>query len=396
MSTEPLPPPSSSSAPPSGTLPSPEPASVFPGQAAAAPAISASPVSKPGSNSWLKLAIFVVVGLAFVMSVLGWQRSERVGKNAARKLQETETRAAMLASQLQTTNDNMRELQGRFAVLEGRLTETAGQQAQLERMYRSISQAGLDGVLSDIEHALSIAGQQLLVGGNVSGALLVLQDAEARLKATDGASLSSLRRLLLRDIDRLKALPSTDVVSVLLRLDNVLQAVDTLPLLASFSPGALPAQPGVARGTAKEGEATGRAEGGAGSPVSSWSWLGESSMRTLASLRSELQSLVRVNRVDMPEAVLLAPEQSYFVRENLRLQLLNARAALLARQDSVFRGDIERSQKWITTYFDSRQISVSNAATQLRQLQSSRVSVELPSLAETLSAVRALRTGRAP
>lgn len=330
------------------------------------------------------------------MSVLGWQRSERVGKNAARKLQETETRAAMLASQLQTTNDNMRELQGRFAVLEGRLTETAGQQAQLERMYRSISQAGLDGVLSDIEHALSIAGQQLLVGGNVSGALLVLQDAEARLKATDGASLSSLRRLLLRDIDRLKALPSTDVVSVLLRLDNVLQAVDTLPLLASFSPGALPAQPGVARGTAKEGEATGRAEGGAGSPVSSWSWLGESSMRTLASLRSELQSLVRVNRVDMPEAVLLAPEQSYFVRENLRLQLLNARAALLARQDSVFRGDIERSQKWITTYFDSRQISVSNAATQLRQLQSSRVSVELPSLAETLSAVRALRTGRAP
>jgi uroporphyrin-III C-methyltransferase len=230
----------------------------------------------------------------------------------------------------------------------------------------------------------------------VSGALLVLQDAEARLKATDGASLSSLRRLLLRDIDRLKALPSTDVVSVLLRLDNVLQAVDTLPLLASFSPGALPAQPPLARGTAKPGEATGRAEGDAGSPVSSWSWLGESSMRTLASLRSELQSLVRVNRVDMPEAVLLAPEQSYFVRENLRLQLLNARAALLARQDSVFRGDIERSQKWITTYFDSRQISVSNAAAQLRQLQSSRVSVELPSLAETLSAVRALRTGRAP
>jgi uncharacterized protein HemX len=390
MSTESLPP-----VPPSPEPLSPESAAASPVHPAPA-GIAPAPVSHQGGNSWLKLAIFIVVGLAFVMSLLGWQRSERVGKNAARKLQETETRAATLASQLQTTNDNMRELQGRFAVLEGRLTETAGQQAQLERMYRSISQAGLDGVLSDIEHALSIASQQLLVGGNVSGALLVLQDAEARLKSTDGASLSSLRRLLLRDIDRLKALPSTDVVSVLLRLDNVLQAVDTLPLLASFSPGALPAAPGVARGTAKEGEATGRTPGSAASPVSSWSWLGESSLRTLESLRSELQSLVRVNRVDMPEAVLLAPEQSYFVRENLRLQLLNARAALLARQDSVFRGDIERSQKWITAYFDTRQISVSNAATQLRQLQSSRVSVELPSLAETLSAVRALRTGRAP
>ena len=37
-------------------------------------------------------------------------------------------------------------------------------------------------------------------------------------------------------------------------------------------------------------------------------------------------------RIDQPEAMLLAPDQAFFLRENLKLRLLNARLALLARR----------------------------------------------------------------
>jgi uroporphyrin-3 C-methyltransferase len=49
-------------------------------------------------------------------------------------------------------------------------------------------------------------------------------------------------------------------------------------------------------------------------------------------LREEARNLVRVSRIDNPEAVLLSPEQTFFLRENLKLKLLNARLGLLARQ----------------------------------------------------------------
>ncbi len=44
------------------------------------------------------------------------------------------------------------------------------------------------------------------------------------------------------------------------------------------------------------------------------------------------RELVRVSRIDQPEAALLAPEQVFFLRENIKLRLLNARLGLLARQ----------------------------------------------------------------
>lgn len=337
---------------------------------------------------WLWIALAV---LGIVLALAAWQRAERIGERAARKLQDAETRNAGLVSQLQGAQDNLREMQGRLAIVENRLSETAGQQQQLERMYRSMAQNGLEAVLADVENAVSIASQQLLVGANVQGAILVLQDAEARIKGVDAASLGSLRRLLLRDIERLKAVPSTDLVSLLLRVDNVLQSIDALPLLAQFGPAN-----GQRNGLAAPALKSEPAADAATAADAPWSRLQQSSLRSLSSFRQELQSLVRVNRVDTPEALLLAPEQSYFVRENFRLQLLNARAALLARQDSVFRSDVDRASRWLTSYFDTKQPAVGNAITQLKQLQATRISVDMPSLAETLSAIRGLRAGRNP
>src|SRR2546427_7447579 len=47
--------------------------------------------------------------------------------------------------------------------------------------------------------------------------------------------------------------------------------------------------------------------------------------RGWTAVREEAQDLLRVSRIDHPDAILLAPEQAYFLRENLKLKLLNSR-----------------------------------------------------------------------
>jgi uroporphyrin-3 C-methyltransferase/uroporphyrinogen III methyltransferase/synthase len=101
-----------------------------------------------------------------------------------------------------------------------------------------------------------------------------------------------------------------------------------------------------------------------------------------------MRQLVRVRNVEEPEALLLSPTQEYFARENLKLRLLNARLALLTRNESVFRSDLIAAQDTIAKYFDTRAKQTQTTQTLLRQVQASDLSIEMPTLAESLNAVR--------
>lgn len=341
------------------------------------PARSGGSVEVPGK--WLRLIAWgglLLAGFAVFLTIMAWQRSERVIQQSARKMQEAEVRVNQLELQLKLAQDQARDTSGRSALLESKLTDVAGQQAQLERMYRNIAQNSLDSVLGDAENSISIAVQQLMVGSNVSGALIALQEADTVLKRVDQSSVSVVRRLLARDIERLKALPPTDIASMAARLDAVASGIDQLPMVS----GASDISAGKAEDTqsADAHSAIGR--------------ITESGLRGWISLKQELLALLRVTKLDAPDAVLLAPSQQYFVRENLRLTLLSARFALLSRNESIFKGDLERAINWLGSYYDKQARSVITAANSLKQLQASKVSLELPSLAESLAAVRSQRS----
>ncbi len=326
----------------------------------------------------LAIAALVVALLAALSAAFFWQRSERVAREAARRLQEGDIRIAQLDQMVKQSQDQVRDLLGRSAVFENRLAEAVGQQAQLERLYKDIAQDSVDSVLADVENALSIASQQLLVAGNVQGALAALQDAESRLKRADQPAVLGVRRLVARDIERLRAVPVTDITALTLRLDSVASSIDQLPLVASLA--APPAQSAPAAESQPAGGAIGR--------------IADSSLRGWQALVAELRGLFRVNRLDSPDAMLLAPEQQYFVRENLRLTLLSARIAALSRNDTLFHADLDRSIRLLNTYYDGEQRAVAASVATLRQLQANRIAVELPSLSESLGAARAARVSR--
>jgi uncharacterized protein HemX len=118
-----------------------------------------------------------------------------------------------------------------------------------------------------------------------------------------------------------------------------------------------------------------------------WSRLG-------AEVWGEVKQLVIVRQVGTSEPPLLPPPQAYYLRENLRLRLLNARLSLLARDEAGYREDLRAAQAWIRRYYDVRSKPAADALAQLKQLSAASISFEMPTISESLDAVRGFKSRR--
>ena len=332
-----------------------------------------SPGAVPGASRTVALAVIVVV-LAAGLAALSWldarHRIATTQEELARRLREIESDAREARSVARQSQETLRESQGRLAQLEGRLAESQSQQLALEALYQELSRNRDEWQLAEIEQVLAIASQQLQLARNVRAALLALQLADSRLARTDRPQFAPIRRALARDIERLKAAPAVDFAAVTARIDNLIAGVDGLPLAFEERTERVP--------LAKDTAATER------------SFVG----RLGAEIWNEISQLVVVRRMDAAEPPLLPPAQAYFVRENLRLRLLNARASLLARDEAGYREDLRVSQAWVQRYFDGRSKTTADAQGQLKQLSTVSISFEMPTISESLDAVRGYKSRR--
>jgi len=254
--------------------------------------------------------------------------------------------------------------------------EGQSQQVALEQMYQELSRNRDDWALAEIEQVLSTASQQLQLAGNVQGALIALQNADARLSHSDKPQFITIRRALARDIEKLKALPLVDITGIALRLDTLMGQIDTMPLLSDEKPAAPAATP---KGKTSPQQAV--APSFLGTVKDKWNGFS-------AEMWDELRQLVQVRRVDTPQALLLSPGEAYYARENLKLRLLSARLSLLSRNQNAFRSDLSAAQETIRRYFDTRARQTQSALALLKQLQGSDLNIEMPTLNDSLNAVR--------
>lgn len=329
----------------------------------------------PGRRAWLASAALVVV--LTLAAGYGWYDTRvRIGATQdelARRLRiiETESRESrMLAGQAQ---ELMREAQAKIAVLEGKLADSQSQQLALESLYQELSRNRDEWALAEIEQVLTIAAQQLQLSSNVRSALLALQLAESRLARSDRPQFIPVRKAVARDIERLRSLPGVDIAGLSLRIDEMIGLVDSLPL--AFDERVSDAGKGDRNDAADI-------------PVAGFF------SRFGSDLWSELKSLIQIRKMDAPEPPLLAPSQAYFLRENLKLRLMNARLALAMRDDAGFREDMRVSQVWVKRYFDTRSKPAAAFSHQLDQLGRTVLTFELPTLADSLEAVRSFKAHR--
>jgi uroporphyrin-3 C-methyltransferase len=333
------------------------------------------------------LAIIALAVLLALQTFTTHTRFNKLREDVARTLQKDNASNAETAQALRETQETAKELQVKVGVLESRQAESQSQQAALEQMYQDISKNRDEWALSEIEQVLSTASQQLQLAGNVSGALIALQNADRSLSRSDKPQFITIRRAIARDIDKLKALPQVDQAGMALRLDNVISQIDNLPLLSDEKP-AEPTAPSRIAAAAASAAGKGKAGAvGAASPS-----LGQRMAQTWQAWSHEMwddiRQLIRVRTVETPDALMLSPSESYFVRENLKLRLLNARLALLSRSEGTFRDDLNDAQQMLAKYFDARARSTAGVMGLLRQVQANNVTIDVPDLSDSLNAVR--------
>ncbi len=318
------------------------------------------------------LLLLIAIALAAGLATLYWlDARSRIGasqEELARRLRDIENDAREARSIERQSLEAIREAPVKVLLVECRLAESQSQQLALEALYQEMSRNRDEWQLAEIEQVLAIAQQQLQLAGNVRAALLALQLAEARVAKADRPQFLPVRRALARDIERLKALPVLDIAAMSSRIDTLVAGVDSLPLAFEEKSVAV-------KNETKDSER------------GFWSRLG-------SEVWSEVKQLVVVRQVGSNEPPLLPPPQAYFLRENLRLRLLNARLSLLARDEAGYREDLRAAQAWIKRYFDPRSKQTVDAQTQLKQLSSTSISFEMPSISESLDAVRGFKSRR--
>jgi uroporphyrin-III C-methyltransferase len=330
----------------------------------------------PGAHAAARRrSVRAAAAFAILAAILAWQwldtrsRLDTLREQVAQRVRDSESDsrdARLIAKQAQ---EALREVQAKQSQLEVKLAESQSQQVALEALYQELSRSRDEWVLAEIEQILTIASQQLQLAGNIRAALVALQTADARLARSDRPQFAPLRKVIASDIERLKAAPSADIPGLAIKLDQLIVSIDSLPLAQESRPAL---QPGA---------------GEAAPPVPLWERLGTEFL-------NELRQLVRIERMDQPDPAMLSPTQALFLRENLKLRLLNARLALLARDTSTFRADINAAGTWLDRYFDRKARATAAVQTTLSQLGAGGPSMTLPSMSESLAAVRNYKATR--
>jgi uroporphyrinogen III methyltransferase/synthase len=326
---------------------------------------------------------FVVVIIACAAGVGGYalnRKVERTEQQLVQRQQANDTQTNELRIKTDQALATVHQSDSQVAQLEGKLADAQSAQQALQQQYADLARNRDDWTLAEVGQMLSAASQQLQLTGNTQLALFALQSADTRLAASDSPQAVAVRKAIAQDIDKLKAAPSTDLTGLAIKLDNAIDHVDDLPLSGEAPiPHATP-QAATWADTAKVAAATGEPR---------WKvWWREVS----TGIGQQLTSLVQVRRIDNADAMLVTPDQGYFVRENLKLRLLSARLALLSRNETTLKSDLLAAQNALTRYFDNSSKKTQTVSDLVKQVQAGSAAVELPNLSNSLQAVNQYRS----
>lgn len=314
-------------------------------------------------TSTLAHATLAIALLALVIVGYQWVKTHRTMKqleaSLSSRLEEFNARNQQSLALAKNADERSSETSARAALLDQKLAESLDQQEALQTLYLELANNREERVISEVEQLMIIANQQLQLAGNVKPALLALQTADTRLQQLDAPQAMQLRKVLAQDIQRLQDLPYIDVIGMSLKLETLSESVDTLPLVSDRLPN--------------------------DKSLQTPDWESNPWRKLVKEIWQDMKSMIRVERIDRPEPPLLAPDQTFFLRENIKLHLLTARIALLQHDEATYRTDLKAAEDWLKGHFDLRETSTRNALHLLDELSNSHIVVDMPDISDGLS-----------
>jgi uroporphyrin-3 C-methyltransferase len=312
---------------------------------------------------------------AIVFSGMLWEKLSRIQGQLARQSADSGQQSLEAKAWAKQAQESVKDSAARMALVETRLGEVTLQRSQLEDLIQSLSRSRDENLVLDIESSLRLAQQQSQLTSSLEPLLAALKTAQTRLQRASNPRLMTVQRAIDRDLDLVKTAQITDLPGMLLVLDELVALADDLPLANELSRSN--------SANVKTVEA-----GVPVAPNAAW-W-----QVVLDRVMVEARGLLRVSRIDSPEAALLAPEQGFFLRENLKLKLLNARLGLLARQNDAARNDLQAVTVALKKYFDPNSKKTQLALQLLDKAQTLSKGNPIPRLDGSLAALATASAGK--
>ncbi|MEW6354101.1 MAG: uroporphyrinogen-III C-methyltransferase [Pseudomonadota bacterium] len=317
------------------------------------------------------LALFASLALLFalaacVAAVLLWRELSET-----RRIVNAQT--AQSAAALEKMQTQTRQLAGQLGAHDNALNTLRGEQQALHDAVQALQtelrkSASVSQTLIEAEYLLRVAQHRLLLDRDVTGAVSALSTADQLLRANADPMALRVRALLAAELNALASVKQPDISGMALTLNSLTRSVPQLPLAGQKRAASHPAR--------------------------------ESEMRdwrdVLQNIWSELKGLVTVRYDDKPAMPLIPPQQSYFLYQNLRLQLEAARLNLLRRDAQNFRASLNTARDWLNTYFDTRAPLTAAMLDTLARLEQTDINPPLPEIADTIAAVQRLVDQQTP
>lgn len=301
------------------------------------------------------LAALAAGGGAFYL----WQQA----RDTVQAQQLVQSEAEQLQAQLRARDTR---LSGELSALRA---QQKAQQDALEaltaRQDATHTQSSHEWTLREAEYLMQIANQRLQLDRDVASAIVALAAADERLRELADPSLLSVRRQLASELSALRGVPTPDREGMVLELISYAQRIEQLPLAN--------APPKTSTTSTPTGAATPATRDWRAALDAAW---------------QALQRLVVVRRDTQAVQPMLAPEQEYFLRQNLRLQLESARVALLRDDGGSFKAGLDSATAWLKQYFDTNDKAVSSAIEALHGMSLQNIRPALPEIDESLRLLR--------
>ncbi|NOZ38555.1 MAG: hypothetical protein GXP11_10960 [Gammaproteobacteria bacterium] len=322
---------------------------------------------KSRAGFYFLVAMFAL--LLMLLAASGYWFEKQQKQLASDTHYQIEQLRQQLTPKLEQLTNTSRELQQHLTSQEKQqqaLTEAFDNLLKTRRHLRN------DWLLAEADYLLRLASHRLLLAQDTGSALAAIQAADERLHEMTDPAVTPLRNMLAEDISRLKAVPKPDITGLSARLSALSHEVDSLPLLSAYTDSS-------ARKSAANAQDTSDTQ-----QVKDWKQLPEA-------IWGDIKKLLVIRERHGRVVPLLSPRQHFFLIQNLKLKLEQARLALLNAEPDIYQERLQSATDWIHDFFKQDDSATQAMLAQLKQLAAENIKPALPDISASYRALQDFR-----
>jgi len=321
---------------------------------------------KSSGNGLLWFVVIILFLLVLGMAGAGYwyymqqqsasQETVIAQQNNASQLKAIERERADILASIENVTRTNQTLESTVAELKSQNEQLALQaESTLQQLNNMEGRRPADWLIAEADYLVRMAGRKLWLENDVRTAILLLVNADKRLKSLADPSVLPVRATLAEDIQTLQQLNPVSQSSVALALTGMMAQIDKLPLDTFEKP-----EDGNAQDTTLSESAD--------------DW-----QENLAKVwRSLVDDFLTVKSIEGPVEPVLSLEAQFLAKEQLRLQLMHAQTAALQGDEGLYSQSLQYAQTLLTEKFDTEKSQVTGFMDALQNLSATDIARPIP------------------